>query len=77
MSESLKRSTVYFSQDTHRALKMRAALSGRTLSELVNEAVLEMLREDRDDIITANRRLAEPVITYEALLEGLKADGKI
>ncbi|HHW96228.1 MAG TPA: CopG family transcriptional regulator, partial [Oligoflexales bacterium] len=35
------------------------------------------LREDQEDLAAFSQRLAEPVITYEELLNGLKADGKI
>lgn len=77
MQHELKRSTIYFEPETHRALRIKAALSGRTFSELVNEAVLASLREDHEDLAAFQQRLAEPVMTYEALLGQLKADGKI
>ena len=72
-----KRSTIYFDPELHKALRMKAASTGRSVSELVNEAVREVLREDREDLAAFAERAAEPTITYEALLEDLKAHGKI
>jgi hypothetical protein len=47
------------------------------MSELVNDAVRESLREDQEDLQAFADRAAEPVMTYEALLADLKAHGKI
>lgn len=75
--ESSKRSTVYFDQDLHRALRLKAASTNRTLSDIVNEAVRNALREDQDDLAALANRVAEPTITYEELLDDLKRHGKI
>jgi hypothetical protein len=77
MSESAKRSTVYFSPDLHRALRVKAAHTQRTVSDLVNDAVRIALREDEEDLAAFAERKEEPVMTYEALLKDLKAHGKI
>ena len=77
MSESARRSTVYFSPDLHRALRIKAAHTQRTVSDLVNDAVRMPLREDQEDLAAFVERQAEPVMTYEALLKDLKAHGKI
>lgn len=77
MSNLSKRSTVYFDPAIHRALKMRAASSHQSLSELVDEAVRMLMREDREDLQAYADRVAEPEISYEALLEDLKKHGKI
>jgi len=77
MSESARRSTVYFSPDLHRALRIKAAHTQRTVSDLVNDAVRMALREDQEDLAAFVERQAEPVMTYEALLKDLKAHGKI
>jgi hypothetical protein len=47
------------------------------MSELVNDAVRESLREDQEDLQAFADRAREPVMTYEALLADLKAHGKI
>ncbi|MBZ0160347.1 CopG family transcriptional regulator [Candidatus Methylomirabilis sp.] len=77
MSESAKRSTVYFSPDLHRALRIKAAHTQRTVSDLVNDAVRLALREDQEDLAAFVERQAEPVMTYEELLRDLKAHGNI
>jgi hypothetical protein len=77
MSEPVKRSTVYFSPDLHRALRMKAADTQRTVSDLVNDAVRMALREDQEDLAAFVDRQAQAVVTYEELLRDLKACGKI
>ena len=72
-----KRATIYFQPEIHKALRIKAASTERSISELVNEAVREALREDREDLAAFADRTAEPTMTYEALLENLKAHGKI
>jgi plasmid stability protein len=41
-----KRATVYFSADIFKALRMKAAATHRSMSELVDEAVKDALAED-------------------------------
>ncbi len=77
MSENAKRSTVYFDPDLHRALRIKAAHTRRTLSDLVNEAVRMTLAEDQEDLAAFDERVDERTITYEELLKDLKAHGKI
>ncbi|MGA1368520.1 MAG: CopG family transcriptional regulator [Blastocatellia bacterium] len=77
MSESAKRSTIYFSPDLHRALRVKAAHTQRTVSDLVNDAVRLALREDQEDLAAFAEREGEPVLSYEELLKDLKAHGKI
>jgi len=71
------RSTVYFDKNLHRALRIKAADTHRSLSELVNEAVRAALREDAEDLAAFDERRDEPVLTYEELLLDLKVQGKI
>ncbi len=77
MSEESKRSTVYFEAEIHHALKIKAASTNRSVSDVVNEAVRVALREDQEDLSAFGERVAEPTITYEALLEDLKINGKL
>ena len=77
MGELSKRSTVYFEPDIHQALRIKAATSHQSVSEVVNEAVRVALREDQDDLSAFSQRIEEPTISYEALLEDLKSHGKI
>jgi predicted transcriptional regulator len=72
-----KRSTVYFEPELHRALRLKAASTNRSISEIVNEAVRQALKEDQEDLAAISDRVAEPTITYEELLDDLKRHGRI
>ena len=50
MDDSSKRATVYFDADLHQALRLKAAVSSRSISEIVNEAVRRSLAEDAEDL---------------------------
>ncbi|NLH99945.1 MAG: CopG family transcriptional regulator [Chthonomonadales bacterium] len=77
MSANTIRATVYLDPALHRALRMKAAASRRTMSEIVNDAVRHAIREDEEDLRAFADRAAEEPITYEAFLLALKADGTI
>ena len=77
MSELSKRATVYFDPALHQALRVRAAISNQSLSELVDEAVRLLMVEDQQDLATYADRVAETEISYEAMLEDLKKHGKL
>lgn len=77
MSNLSKRSTVYFDPAIHQALRVRAASSNLSLSELVDEAVRLVMREDQEDIDDLSKRIEEPEISYESMLKDLKKHGKI
>lgn len=77
MSAASKRSTIYFDPDLHAALRLKSAQSDRSLSDLVNDAVRAALAEDQEDLAAFEERVAEPTITYEALLNNLKKHGKL
>jgi hypothetical protein len=75
--ESAKRATVYFEPELHKAIRLKAAHGNQSISQIVNDAVRLALLEDHEDLATFEERIAEPVITYEALLKDLKAHGKL
>ncbi|WP_438862647.1 ribbon-helix-helix domain-containing protein [Neptunicella sp.] len=77
MSTLSKRSTVYFEPAIHNALKLKAAASDSSVSELIDEAVRLMMREDQEDLAAIRQRVDEPEISYETLINSLQADGKI
>ena len=77
MSNLSKRSTVYFEPSIHQALKLKAAASALSISEIVDEAVRLLIREDQEDLAAFGERAEEPEISYEALLNDLKKHGKI
>lgn len=77
MSTMTKRSTIYFDPVLHRALRMKAAETSRSVSEIVNTAVRVELGEDAEDLSAFQERAAEPLISYEDMLKRLRADGRI
>jgi len=77
MSNLSKRSTIYFDPELHRALKIKSVTSSRSVSELVDEALRQVMNEDQEDLQVCNERYNEQNISYEALLEELKQHGKI
>lgn len=60
MSEpGAKRATVYFEPDLHRAIRLKAAHTQRSISEIVNDAVRMALCEDQEDLAAFEDRVAE------------------
>lgn len=77
MRQRTKRVTIYLEPELHRALRLKAAVTNRSASELVNEALREALRDDQEDLAAFDERAAEPTLSYEELLNDLKAHGKL
>jgi nitrate reductase assembly molybdenum cofactor insertion protein NarJ len=78
MSESQqKRATVYFDPYLHRARRLKAAETDRSVSDLVNEAVQSALAEDADDIEAFDVREKEADYSFEHVVKDLKRRGKI
>ena len=72
-----KRATVYFDVKVHRALRLKAAETDRSVSELVNEAVRESLSEDAADLEAFKERSRERRHKFEDVLKQLKRRGEI
>ncbi len=77
MSQLTKRATVYFDTELHRALRLKAAETDRSLSDLVNEAVMLALAEDLEDLAAFEERAAEPNLPFEDVVKDLRQRGKI
>jgi len=77
MGNLAKRATVYFDPAIHTALRHKALETSRSLSDIVNDAVRQALAEDAEDLAAFAERVHEPLITYEALLQELKASGRL
>lgn len=77
MSNLSKRSTIYFDPAIHQALKVKSVISSRSVSELVDEAIRQVMVEDQEDLETYDHRSEEPEISYEELLNQLKQHGKL
>lgn len=77
MSTMTKRSTIYFDPVLHRALRVKAAETSRSVSELINDAARDYLTEDAEDLAVFEERGTESLISYEDMLKRLRADGRI
>ena len=77
MKAESKRATVYFHPQIHKALRIKAAATDRSLSEIVNEAVRLALVEDAEDLEAFDERANEPNLSFEEVLQDLKNRGQI
>lgn len=77
MSTVSKRATIYFDPALHRALRVKAAETDRSLSDLVNEAVKLSLVEDAEDLAAFEERAIEPDLRFEDVVKDLKRSGTI
>jgi hypothetical protein len=75
--EEPKRATVYFDPRIHKALRLKAAETDRSVSELVNEAVRESLAEDAEDLAAFEERARERSRSFEDVLKQMKRRGTI
>ena len=77
MATATKRATIYLDPELHKALRLKAVETSRSVSKLVNDAVRESLAEDADDIAAFDERVAEPLIGYDEMVKRLRRDGRI
>ncbi len=77
MNIETKRTTIYLDQALHKALRIKAAETSRSMSDIVNEAVKLALAEDAEDLAAFEERAKEPLVTFENMLKELKKDGRI
>ncbi|MDQ5850263.1 MAG: CopG family transcriptional regulator [Pseudomonadota bacterium] len=75
--EDAKRATVYFDPEVHRALRLKAAASDRSISDMVNEVVKASLAEDADDLASFAQRKKEKSLTFAAFVQGLRRRGRL
>ena len=77
MAAETKRATIYMDSELHRALRMKAAETSSSISEIVNNAVKLALAEDAEDLAAFEERAKEPLVSFEDVLKALKSDGRI
>jgi len=73
----MSKATLYLDDSVHKALRIKAAETRSSMSDLVNDALKEALREDLEDISDWKKRRKEKAISYDELLSQLKEDGTI
>lgn len=72
-----KRATVYFEPEIHRALRLKAATTERSVSDLVNEAVELALGEDAADLEAFEQRREEPDLSFDEVVKDLRRRSRI
>jgi hypothetical protein len=72
-----KRATVYLEPELHRALRVKAVETDRTISDLVNDAVRSNLAEDAEDLEAFENRAKERTLSFEQVVRDLKRRGKL
>lgn len=72
-----KRATIYLDPSIHKALRLKAAHSEKSISDLVNAAVRLSLAEDAEDLEAFEARKKEPNLRFEDVLKDLKRCGKL
>jgi len=71
MSTLTKRATVYFNPAVHNVLRTKAHVSHRSISEVINEALMHELAEDAEDLKAFEERANEETVSYEDVLAEL------
>lgn len=72
-----KRATVYLDPTLHRALRVKAAETATSVSDIVNAAVRASLCEDAADVAIFEARAREPVLPFQDVLKDLTRRGKL
>ena len=75
MKTQRARATIYLDSNLHKALRVKAAETDRTISEIVSRAVQESLAEDAEDLEAFRVRAREPNLPFEKVLKDLKRRG--
>jgi hypothetical protein len=72
-----RRTTVYLESDLHKALKIKAAETDQSVSELVSGAVRRSLLEDAEDLAIFKQRAKEPTLAFETVLKDMRRRGRL
>ena len=77
MKTITKRTTLYLDPALHRALRIKAAETENSMSQLIERAIRISLAEDSIDLVAFEERKNEPSLAFEDVLKRLKKSGKI
>ena len=67
MQKITRKTTIRFDLEVYRALKIKAAETSRSMSDLVNDAVATACVEDAFDLEIFEKRKNEPAISFQEL----------
>lgn len=71
----MSKATLYIEEPIHKALRLKAAETRQSMSELVNDALKVSLLEDLEDIADWRDRKGDETIDFENFVNLLKKDG--
>ena len=77
MASLSKRATVYFDPDIHKILKIKAAESSTTISELIDRMIRYELQNNKNIFLDDKAADKQQSVYSGRLVEKLKKDGKI
>ncbi len=72
-----KRTTVYLDPTLHKALRLKAIDSDKSVSEVINDTIRIALAEDAEDLAAFDERKDEIPISFEEMVKRLKLDGLV
>jgi plasmid stability protein len=73
----MSKATLYLDESVHKALRLKAAETRQSMSDLVNDALKASLLEDLEDIADWRARKNDETIGFEDFVNLLKEDGVI
>jgi len=73
----MSKATIYLDDRIHKALRLKAAETSQSMSELVNDALEASLLEDIEDLDVWRERRNDVRVGYEDFVKQLKSDGVI
>ena len=69
--------TVHLDPDVSRAVRLKVAVSGKSLSDLANEGLRRILREDAEDLRLMKSRRKGKTRPYEEFIAELRKNGDL
>lgn len=73
----MSKATLYLDETVHKALRLKAAETRQSMSDLVNDALKASLSEDLEDIQEIKERRKDKTVGFEEFLGQLRSDGII
>jgi plasmid stability protein len=77
MATRAGRFNVSLDPDLHKALRLKAVETSRSVQDLVNDAVREALAGDAEDLAAFAERAGEPVISCDEMVKILRRNDRI
>lgn len=74
MASLSERTTVYLNPYVKKFLQHEAVEQGKSISELINDQLAELL-EDAEDVAAVHERKTEPLVAWEKVKADLVKDG--